>query len=409
MYNADMKRFPRRVASSILIFLLGFCLFASPGRACLNDRDSDSLAEEAQDLPDVAQVIVGRFPRNPPLFYQMRIARVQKELTANLRQFNLYDDIAVALDHLGRDDEALAWIEKKRILLPKFDTRNQTLKENWYRYYANDGTFWAHRWLRGGAKRPQIAQMIRARDMIARAIQIKPDAHFGREKYQLLAMNWIVHLPKIQDGNLPTFVNDQEKEQGGKAESREVLAAQAKGLSGIIVLGNAWESVDIFNALKTTLQAQKMMALAYLAQLRCNELIENGKKSLVDDSDNDLQYLIKKSHFQTSFFEKEEVASAYKTLRAEAEKWQKTRTKYMMTRLQKGRHPDTDKTFWIEYSNSPAPSLQQLTPRAQPRWWRAYFGNQTRVMTTGFFFLLALPFLLWLAEIYRYRRKRRRT
>ena len=133
-----MKRlFRRRFAYSICALV---CL-SVPVRACMNDRDSDSLAEEAQGLPDVVQVISGRFPRNPPLFYQMRIARVQQELNQNPRNFPLYDDIAVALDRLGRDDEAIRWIETKRRLLPPFNANNRVLKEHWYRYYANAGTF----------------------------------------------------------------------------------------------------------------------------------------------------------------------------------------------------------------------------------------------------------------------------
>ena len=42
--------------------------------ACLWDRDTP--ADEAKGLPDVVAVLTGRFPKNPPLFYQMRLKRV---------------------------------------------------------------------------------------------------------------------------------------------------------------------------------------------------------------------------------------------------------------------------------------------------------------------------------------------
>ena len=136
-----MKRlYCHPIEYSIALILLLYSLIA-PVRACLIDRYSDSLAEEARELPDVVQVITGRFPRNPPLFYQIRIARAQQEIRAHPRNFPLYDDIAVAYDRLGNDDAAIQWIETKRRLLPPFDAHNRVLKEQWYRYYANCGTF----------------------------------------------------------------------------------------------------------------------------------------------------------------------------------------------------------------------------------------------------------------------------
>ena len=42
--------------------------------ACLWDRDTP--ADEARGLPEVVAVLTGRFERNPPLFYEMRLGRV---------------------------------------------------------------------------------------------------------------------------------------------------------------------------------------------------------------------------------------------------------------------------------------------------------------------------------------------
>jgi hypothetical protein len=50
-------------------------------------------------------------------------------------------------------------------------------------------------------------------------------------------------------------------------------------------------------------------------------------------------------------------AEEYLDLRREADAWHARRTEYMMTRLQAGRHPDMDPSFWNEYADPGAPRL----------------------------------------------------
>ena len=67
-----------------------------------------------------------------------------------------------------------------------------------------------------------------------------------------------------------------------------------RGLAGLVVLGNAWESVDIFHALNVALQRDSLgyargrdggrNTLAYFAWLRCRELIDAGKGSMLPDA-----------------------------------------------------------------------------------------------------------------------------
>ena len=129
------------VTTRVIVALL--TLAPLPTKACLNDRDSDALAAEAKRLPIIAptqtrteadfpglvEIITGRFPRNPALYYSLRIERSQRKLSTNPNQLALYDDISVAYDKLGKSGEALAWIEKKRARIPKTDT------EALYRYF----------------------------------------------------------------------------------------------------------------------------------------------------------------------------------------------------------------------------------------------------------------------------------
>ena len=74
------------------IATLGAVLIAATVQACL--WDTDTLAAEAAQKPDMLRVITGRFERNPPLYYEMRLARVAKVLVRDPSRLSLYDDAA---------------------------------------------------------------------------------------------------------------------------------------------------------------------------------------------------------------------------------------------------------------------------------------------------------------------------
>src|SRR5262249_22783914 len=239
--------------------------------------DSDTLATEAKGLPGVPQIIVGRFERNPPYYYEMRLTRAAAAVEANPDDWEACDDACMACDRLGRGDEAVEWAEKKRERLDRADAHDPKVKEHRYRYHANAGTVRAHRWIRNGGDRKLIGEMEKARDDIKKAIELKPDAHFGREKYQLMAMEWIGNPPKYpsekEGGAFPDFLGLREWSEMPRSDAPDSV----KGLSGLIALGNAWESVDIYFALSRALNAQGKSGLAYMALLRCEELIDQGR------------------------------------------------------------------------------------------------------------------------------------
>jgi len=334
-----------------------------PADACLNDTDSDTLAREARRFPDLVQVITGRFERNPPLYYQMRLRRVASEIAAHPEKLNLYDDAAVACDRLSRDDEAIAWIEKKHARLAGTSPFDATVHEDWYRYYANVGTFRVHRWLRAGADPKRLTEVKQAREEIAQAIRIKPDAHFGREKYQLLAMDWLITVKgwHTTETNTPPTL----WEYLWQKDSNDKAAIQ--GLSGLIVLGNAWESADIFETLAAILYGQRNNKVALLAELRYAELFKSGHKPLVQTSSELSTRLNQQAPTSISWDIAPEaihdgpaIWAIFRRLRADAEAWQTARWKYMMTRLRAGDHPDIDPDFWKDWHETPAPSLGPL-------------------------------------------------
>jgi hypothetical protein len=320
--------------------------------------DSDTLAMEAKGVPDTVKVIAGRFERNPPQYYQMRLERVARELQTNPNKLENYDDAGVACDRLHRGDEAIAWMEKKKQRLEALTTSGQIPKDKYnehrYRYLANIGTFYAHRWLRNGANRKNISDMQEGRDYIKAAIQLNPDAHFGREKYQLQIMEWILNSKKkvsTFEEKMPSFIDDCCVEKPKEVE---------KGLRGIIVLGDAWQSVDVFNALGNTLTAERNSVVAYLAKLRAMELVDEGKKSLVPGAPTGPKLKDSLDAMWTTMLStgrRPEVAQQFRELRDEAERWHNHRIAFMQAKFKEGQHPDTHPEFWKDYQELPLPAL----------------------------------------------------
>ena len=392
--------------------LLALALLALPARACLNDRDSDSLATQAAQLPETLRVITGRFERNPPLYYQMRIDRERASLQNNPRQFGLYDDIGVALDKLGKSDEALQTMARKRALLPAFKAKDKANREAWYRYFANAGTFRAHRYLNWGAPEAKLDEMETARAEIKRAIEIKPDAHFGRERYQIMAMDWIIARKSGatdktlgewmagRDGWGTTFDDEESRKSKDGVRKRAV-----KGLSGMVVLGGAWESPDMFEALGKALETEDGVTLRYLAFKRAQELLNDGKKSLAGLTPTSAQISPESGDLYmtgngVNVRNQPRMNAMFATLRSEADEWDKTRQNWILARMRNGLHPDTASHFWNGYTASEPPSLEMD--------WHSERA-QTNTMIIGGLILIptlfiGLPIVLWLMVIWRKKR-----
>lgn len=306
--------------------------------------DSDTLAFEAKQLPDVVQTIAGRFDRNPPLYYQMRLARVEKEVVANPQKLELYDDAAVACDVLGRGDDAIRWMERKRKVLDKMPA-SEAKTDHEYRYFANLGTIVAHRWFAQGAKEERIKEIEHAENLINKAITINPNAHFGREIVQAKILHWVANhngerLALSDFGQLPT-------------------KSVQKGLCGLIVLGNAWESIDIFNVLAEACDDDGsfggdygLATISGLAHMRVKELFDAGKQSLVQDG---MVTRLKDDPLGLDMltWQKEDVRKNFAKLRENGEAYHAHRTEFMVAKLKQGLHPDTDPNFWQGYEPVP--------------------------------------------------------
>jgi hypothetical protein len=122
-------------------------------------------------------------------------------------------------------------------------------------------------------------------------------------------------------------------------------------VEGLIVLGAAWESPDMFDAL-STLWPPWRSNMRSLASLRALELRSPGLKSTDANPPADIPDASADAGPPPW-----SIDSNYVRLRTEADAWQARRTAYMMERLTAGRHPDTDPTFWADWTDPGPPKL----------------------------------------------------
>ncbi len=211
--------------------------------ACL--WDYDTLKMERSQFPTALELITGKFLRHSSEYYHWRIkdriARLQREP----KNLALYDDLAVAYDKVSLHDKAIETILKK-----------ENLKPGLYETYANLGTFYIH-----------SGQLEKGLEQIKRAIKINPDAHFGREVYQQLLVQYVLEIRKSGRIELPlsptnrngvlkrsfaNFVLNRRKPSDGVDKE---LARAVKGILGMMRFGK-FDSPILLEALGDLLGEQ---------------------------------------------------------------------------------------------------------------------------------------------------------
>lgn len=343
---------------------------------------------------DAVKIIVGWFDRYPPEYYQARLDRVLAELETSPENLSLYDDAGVALDRLHRSGEAIDLMARKKEAMDdlKGKASEDTLWEHQYRHLANLGTFYVHRWI-GREKEARIADLsdlAKAEELIAAAIEHNPDAHFGREKYQLLAIRWLQSIPESDDPYSwhGPIRNAYDLDARNQEEALE-------GFLGMIKLGAAWESPDFFKTVASLLSVESRGVLASAARLRVDELEEAGRTSLHPSG----------LSFEPQVYggpdpdRRRQVEQWFPKARKAADQRQESRWAYLRKGISEGRHPDTDPDFWNGWKEPNFPPLPGQTLRS--------LAKSHIVITVAAISLVTLFTTLWIFSLIRRRRKKR--
>lgn len=200
--------------------------------------DWDTIQMEKKEFPTIHELIVGKFLRHSPELYYWRIRNRTDLLKKYPDSVHYYDDLAMAYDKTGDSKKAIEIMLKK-----------EKLKPGLYETYANLGLFYMHN-----------GEMEKGVKSVEDALKINPDAHFGREVYQLYLGKYI--LSKMKDGKLilplaqygqPNFydyLNEnyiKARVASGK-DSKAELAKAIKGVSGMMTFAN-YQSPVLLEAL----------------------------------------------------------------------------------------------------------------------------------------------------------------
>jgi tetratricopeptide (TPR) repeat protein len=236
-------------------------------QACIWDHDT--LAMETREFPEALDLITGKFLRHSPVYYRWRLEDRQAQLIQNPNDLSLYDDLATAHDKLGRSDLAIAIMLKKYAIQPGL-----------YETEANLGTFYIHN------KQFQDGLI-----HIKRAIEINPDAHFGREIYQQQLVEYVVEKSRSGDLSLPLnredaymkigFAKWVSKDAMFMEQYKQELAKAEKGVLGMMRFGH-YDSPILLEALGDLLitkgDARRLACRAYLkASYECTD--EDAKQA----------------------------------------------------------------------------------------------------------------------------------
>jgi len=314
-------------------------LFLAPALACL--WDGDTLATELAGLPGLEQVVYGDFDRLPPDYYRHRLLRVEQQLSDGTATPEDYDDGAVAADRLGLHQLSIAWMETKRAL-PNLDDDQR------YRTEANLGTFYAHRWLAEGGDRRDTSDLHRAIGHLDAALELNPDAHFGREEVQRDLILWLRDLtPTRHPGTYLERSRRDDPRMGD--DNTDGLHDVVVGLQGLIVLGAAWESVDVFYTLAVALEGEGRNSAARLVALRAQELALAGRPSLQPGLPRG-EALARQLEAGIGLHDGtvDRLAEDFREGRAMADRRSAARQRKLNAKLRQGQHPDTHPGFWDE-------------------------------------------------------------
>lgn len=215
-----MKHLRHVLLSLMLLFIFG--------QAIPCGWDYDTVKMERQAFPTVLELITGKFLRHSSALYYWRVKDRTDKLKAYPDSLHYYDDLGVAYDKIGEHENAIQAMLDKEKLSPGL-----------YETYANLGTFYIHN-----------GQYEEGLTYIKKAIEINPEAHFGREVYQQYLVEYIISkrdsvgaslpLAGYKQNNFYHFLKERHFRDAianGSNEQDEISKA-IKGVAGMMRFGH---------------------------------------------------------------------------------------------------------------------------------------------------------------------------
>lgn len=199
-------------------FLLGFLICLNVSFACIND--SNSRLFEMQPFPNEQELISGSFHVHSKEFHEWRIKDRLTKLKKDPNNPALLDDLSVSYEKTGQTQVAIDTLQS---VLHKYPNRYETL--------ANLGTFYIHH-----------QEYQKGLELLRKAIKINPEAHYGREIYQIKVVEYLLSLNKK-----PPFVFPIQSKENfadfllkgiAKDKQKDELIRGIVGVSGMLKFGN---------------------------------------------------------------------------------------------------------------------------------------------------------------------------
>jgi len=162
-------------------------------------------------LAMIHDVLHERFYLHGEAWFRHRHTQVERELATyedgskakDARYFTLLDDLAVDFDRLGKPAEGIPILRRKLDLQQPLtpDGQRPPPERAFYTTYANLGTLLAHQHLKGAlAKDPTaLAGLREGLALIEQSVAVNPDAHFGRERWQVVTLRYLLYASEHPD------------------------------------------------------------------------------------------------------------------------------------------------------------------------------------------------------------------
>lgn len=348
-------------------------VLAAVATPCYNDSDTN--LTELRDNLDITYAIAGRFTIYPPEYYKRRIEIQTANLKKNPNDLNAYDNLAVAYDRIGKHDEAIATIRKERALLdkpgvnPLTEVKDELVPNappvnHRYTVEANEGTFLIHRWIALGGN-SDMSDAIEAEKHIAKAIEINPNAHFGREFAQLYCMRAILKGAKEGDWKRNFTENLIAIADKDKVDHK----ALRRGIAGMMVLGNAWNSPVMLKAIAYLVpEDEQIVEFARVFVEREIDVIK--QKALDSGRDYSAEQWVDLERPLSIYLNSRVSPLAHSVffpkLEKNAKQFRANRKSWIEKKLKLGEHPDIHPDFWNGFKDVNAIPEGEYEKRSVP-------------------------------------------